>query len=159
LEAAAVELTIPQGIFPLPLTAFETFMIADAKPGYSMWCDCELQFSGEIERHAFDQALRFALDRNPLLHSLVVASGAAASWTPVDRLPIVDWGAMGEPLDDCYDSHIDLGVDIGLRMHVRQGEDRSTVLIQFHHACSDGVGIVGFIEDFLYGYAKAQCEQ
>ncbi len=154
-EAIPVSMPIPEGLFPLPLTPLEAFMFADTTPGYSMLCDCELQFSGEIDRATFDRGLQFALDRNPLLHSLVGVKGKESSWIVVDRGPFVDWAPAGEPLHDCYDAHIDLTSEIGLRIHVRHNEERSTVLFQFHHACCDGIGVLGFVEDFLAGYAKA----
>jgi NRPS condensation-like uncharacterized protein len=158
-EVVPVSMPIPEGLFPLPLTPLEAFMFADTSPGYSMLCDCELQFTGEIDRGTFDRGLQFALERNPLLRSLVVTKGKASTWVSTERLPAVDWAPMGEPFHDYYDTHIDLKTDIGLRVHVRHSDERSTVLFQFHHACCDGIGVLGFVEDFLAGYATAHSEQ
>lgn len=144
------------GIFPLPLTPFEAFMVTDTRPDSTMLCDMELQFRGAIDRTAFDAALAFALSRNPLFTCLVAldANGAMV-WIPSESRPAVDWAPWGVPLDDSYGRFTDLFSELGLRVHVRQGDDRSTVLLHFHHACSDGIGGLAFIEDLLAGYANA----
>ena len=144
------------GIFPLPLTIFEIFMLVDARVGYPMMCDLELHFQGSIDRAAFDSGLAFAMARNPLFRSLVIDHGPKQlAWQLTDRLPLVDWAPAGTPRGARYDKTIDLRVDIGLRVWVRHDIDRSTVLFHFHHACADGMGGFAFIEDFLVGYAAA----
>ena len=60
---------------------------------------------------------------------------------------------MGTPLGDRYDEPIDLTTEIGLRIWVRQGTDRATVLFHFHHACGDALGAFSFVEDFLALYS------
>jgi len=143
-------------LFPLPLTAFESFMVADNRPDYPMLCDLELHFQGRIDRAAFEAGLRLALARNPLFTSLVVRDGRRGwRWTLTDRQPPVDWAVWGTPIDASYLAPLDLAADIGLRIWVREGLERSTVLLHFHHACSDAIGGFAFIEDLLAGYAMA----
>jgi hypothetical protein len=144
------------GIFPLPLTTFETLMFVDTRPGYPMLVDCELWFQGRIERPAFEQALAFAAARNPLFACLIArAPRQGWHWVPSDQSPRVDWAASETPIAGDYGALVDLTRDIGLKLWVRSGEACSTVLLQFHHACSDGMGVYGFIEDLLAGYANA----
>ena len=147
------------GVFPLPLTPMEEFMIADARDDYAMMCDTELAFEGTIDREAFEAALPLALARNPLLVSLVSRDAAGNHvWVPADRLPTVDWAPLGTPIGGDYGRTLDLAHDMGLRIWVRPGQDESIVMFQFHHACTDGVGFLAFCEDLLAAYAAVHPE-
>jgi hypothetical protein len=152
-EKVAAELA---ALFPLPVTTFEYFMFADTRPEYPMMCDLELHFEGRIDRRAFDAGLTFGLKRNPLFRALIDTSGPGPlAWKLTDHRPEVDWAPVGTPLGTAYDAYVDLRSEIGLRIWVRESEERSTVLLHFHHACADGLGGYAFIEDFLAGYAAA----
>jgi hypothetical protein len=143
-------------IFPLPLTTLESFMVADARAGYPMMCDIELEFDGLLRRDAFEVALGFALARNPLF-SCRIERGAnnGLVWVPADTTPLVQWIGMDTPLDDQYGATTDLFHACGLRIWVRTGEGRTKLLLHFHHACADAIGSFGFIGDLLSGYATA----
>ncbi len=142
-------------IFPLPLTTFEWFMVADNRADYPMMCDLEVQFQGSLDRSAFDAALKFAIARNPLMTARIERQRGGWVWIATPRLPPLDWAPLGTPLDDSYAECVDLTRQTGLRIWVRQGPEQSTVLLHFHHACADGIGTFGFIEDLLAGYAAA----
>jgi hypothetical protein len=47
---------------------------------------------------------------------------------------------------------IDLTRETGLRVWVRQGSERAVVTLQFHHACTDGIGAYRFIGELLGAY-------
>lgn len=142
-------------IFPLPLSTMEWFMWADGRPDYPMMCDLELCFRGRIDRAAFDAGLAAAMDRAPLFRALVEPRRKGPpAWGLTDRMPPVDWAPLGTPWGEKYDTLIDLTAEPGLRVYVREGHDRSTVRLHFHHACSDGIGGYAFIEDFLTGYSQ-----
>jgi hypothetical protein len=143
-------------LFPLPLTTMESFMVADATVGYPMMADHYLYFAGRIDRAAFDAGLAFALERNPLLTARVESDGRGGlQWSLGKQSPTVDWAPIGTPVDDRYNGHVDLTKEPGLRIWVREGQDRSTVLLHVHHACADGIGGFAFIEDLMAGYANA----
>ncbi|MCC9607897.1 hypothetical protein LOC68_02790 [Blastopirellula sp. JC732] len=143
-------------IFPLPLSPVEKFMFADGRTQYPMFCDGEARFQGTVERGPFEEGLQFALDRAPIFRSVIEQDKKRGLvWRLSDRKPDVDWGEYGEPYVTGYDELIDLTKDVGLRIYVRSGSERSTVMFHFHHACADGVGIFAFIEDFLTGYNNA----
>lgn len=143
-------------LFPLPLTPLETFLHVDSRPDYPMQVDMEIQLQGRLDRAALESGLAFAVARNPLFTCLVAnADRGQLVWVLTDRSPPVHWGTLDEPLDESYGSFMDLTTQTGLRVWVRQGEQRSKVLCQFHHACSDGIGGFGFAEDLLAGYAAA----
>src|SRR5690606_4576691 len=76
-------------------------------------------------------------------------------WIELSR-PIVpiDWHDEREPLQ--YPGgreYIDLRREIGIRAWVRTGTDSGRILFQLHHACTDGVGVLGFLLDVLREYA------
>lgn len=142
--------------FPLPLVAFEQYMLADDRRTYPMDYFFRLRFSGLLDRSALATALAAALSRNPLL-SAVVRSNAK------DRYEWVAWeGDAAEPcwLDQppcggyprCH--HIDLQREPGVRTFGWDEAGCSCLLLQFHHACCDGVGALQFIEDLCVGYAN-----
>ncbi len=144
------------GVFPLPLTPMELFMIADAREDFGMLCDLELKFEGTIDRPAFETALAIALARNPLLVSLIQRDAAGRwVWVPSGRVPAVDWAPLGTPIAGDYGQRIDLAREIGLRIWVRPGANESIAMFQFQHACTDGIGILAFSEDLMAAYSSA----
>ncbi|PQO44272.1 hypothetical protein [Blastopirellula marina] len=145
-----------QNLFPLPLSPVEKFMVADGRPQYPMMCDVEARFQGTIERGPFEEALQFALERAPLFCSVIERDKKRGDvWMLTEKRPEVDWGVYGEPYAERYDELIDLRQNVGMRIYVRSGSERSTIMFHFHHACADGVGIFAFIEDLLIGYNNA----
>jgi hypothetical protein len=143
-------------IFPLPLTTMESFMVADSHVDYPMMVDLELKLKGSIDRAAFDAGLAFAIARNPLFTCLIEPTKQGTlAWVPTDRMPHVDWAPLGAPFDAGYDRLLDLTQEIGLRIWVRQGQEKSSVLLHYHHACADGMGGIAFVEDLMVGYAAA----
>ncbi len=113
-----------EGVFPLPLTPMEAFMLADGRAGYPMMCDIQLEFDGQLDRDLFTSALSMSLARNPLFRCLVARDPKLGQvWLPTDRMPPVDWAPLGTPLGDCYDAQLDLASEIGLRVWVRQSTE------------------------------------
>ncbi len=58
-------------MFPLPLTPFEEYMLSDDCPAYPMTGIERLQFSGFLDRGAFEAALKSTIQRHPLLRTKV----------------------------------------------------------------------------------------
>ena len=157
-DTIAAQPAVPSfdGFFPLPLTTFETLMLTDARPDFPMLVDFEVHFQGRIDRAAFDKALTFALGRNPLFTCNALHEDRQPwRWVPSGQLPQVDWAATGTPIAGGFGEPIDLTQEIGLKIWVRHTAEHSLVLLQFHHACSDGVGTYAFIEDLMVGYNAA----
>jgi hypothetical protein len=127
-------------LFPLPLSAFETFMVDDATVDYPMMCDMAIEFKGRIDRAGFDAALAVALARAPLFRSLLAYnSKGKPQWVLTDQQPKVDWAEYDVPFGDDYDVFVDLKRELSFRVYVREGEECSRVMFHFHHACSDGL--------------------
>jgi len=143
-------------LFPLPLSPVEKFMLADGRLQYPMMCDIEVHLQGTIERGPFEEALAFAVQRAPLFQSVVGSDKKhGLVWQLTDRIPEVEWGEFGAPYLTGYDKFVDLRQDLGLRVFVRSGSERSSFLLHFHHATSDGVGSIAFVEDLLTAYHNA----
>lgn len=143
-------------LFPLPLSTVEHFMFLDGRPNYPMLCDVQVELRGTIERGPFEEALAFAMQRAPFFRSIIEEDKKRGLlWRLTDRMPTIDWDDYGTPCTQGYDQFIDLRTDPGLRVFVRSGSERSSILLHFHHAASDGVGSMVFVEDLLTAYHNA----
>ncbi|MEX0793786.1 MAG: wax ester/triacylglycerol synthase domain-containing protein [Pirellulaceae bacterium] len=143
-------------LFPLPLSTVEHFMFLDGRSNYPMLCDVQVELKGTIERGPFGEALAFAMQRAPFFRSVIEEDKKRGLlWRLTDRMPTVDWDEYGIPCTEGYDQFIDLRTDPGLRVFVRSGGERSSILLHFHHATADGVGSMVFVEDLLTAYHNA----
>ena len=144
-------------LFPLPMAAFERYMLADDRPDYPMVFVLTLQLAGQIDRAALERSLCDALGRHPLLHALVDRTiRRRPCWVSAgDRPPQLDWDVEGVPLR-CVGGADGVAIDLtsrpGLRVWVRQGGQGAELSLQFHHACCDGLGALRFIGDVLSAY-------
>ncbi|MBI85842.1 MAG: hypothetical protein CMJ81_21820 [Planctomycetaceae bacterium] len=146
-------------VFPLPLEAFEQYMLADDKTHQPMVLVRQLFLSGYLQQTAFESAIEKAMERHPLLRALVRNSGRHEPyWVAAGILePRVDWAEIGRPLQTRMGEYLDLTSEVGLRVWVRQGLRSVIVTLQFHHACIDGTGAIQFITDLLAFYGRLTC--
>lgn len=141
-------------LFPIHLAPIDSFFLTDDRPEYPMTFVSNLYFSGEFEREAFELALEEAMDLHPLL-SATIGPGKQGKlcWLQENRCrPEIDWGDPGTPLTFPGGEGIDLRRESGLRVWVRVGDGSSRLILQFHHACTDGTGAHRFIGDLLACY-------
>jgi hypothetical protein len=141
-------------LFPLPLVAFEQYMFTDDRPDYPASFFLRLGFAGIFDRPAFHSAVDTALRRHPLLRACVRASAKERlEWVSAERPgPLIRWKADQGPCTSVTAPRIDLRHETGLRIFLGQQQDRTEMLLQFHHACCDGFGAVQFVEDLLAAY-------
>ncbi len=141
-------------VFPLPLVAFEDYMLADDRPAYPMTLFVRLRFRGELDRRALTAALTATVARHPL-QTCVVQRGRRGRrfWQAKQIEPAMHWSEG--PLTGGLPSapHINLAETIGLVVCVTSDRVHSELTLQFHHACSDGLGAFGFVQDLLLEYA------
>ncbi len=143
--------------FPLPLTPFERYYLADDSPEYPTTIPVEVLLSGALEEAAFRRALARNVSRHPLMHSLVADGPAGPQWLACEGLaPFLDWAEAGTPIDHPDGEFIDLRKFPGLRIWVRTSPNEARLLIQLHHACCDGIATLQFIGDLLALYAEEQ---
>jgi len=142
-------------IFPLPLTPFEEYMLADDRPRWPMTFFLRLELRGRYDPMILTSALTAALVRHPLLASLLdEGSDGRLQWIPGPGTPPpVSRARAGCELDFPEGRQIDLRRQIGVRVWVRSDSaDEWTLWVQFHHACCDGLGAMQFVGDVLAAY-------
>jgi hypothetical protein len=145
-----------QALFPLPLTPLEYYYLSDDSADYPMVFPVDLKFSGELDRAAFSAALAEVRERHPLFDALVDRGTRVPQWVKSGgREPFFDWNDETVPITHPRGEFIDLATEIGLRVWVRTGPAKTRVLLHVHHACSDGMATLRFIEELLHCYAKA----
>ena len=144
----------------MPVVAFEHYMLADDQPGYDMTVAVRFWFKGLIDRAVFEPALGATLQEHPLFQARLSGHPRRRTrqlgWVFGDALvmPYMSWESEAVPLQaPPAGTGIDLAQEIGLRLYVREGVDRTLLVAQFHHAVCDGVGLCGFFEDVLKRYA------
>lgn len=142
-------------LFPLHMTSFEHYMFVDDRPLYPMTFIVELEFDGELDRGALEQAVRASLQRHPLLAAVIgPGKGGKDCWTKAPNpCPLMDWAALDQPIKFPQGEFIDLRKEIGLRLFIRHNEQRTVLTTQFHHAVCDGIGSYQYLGDLMYEYA------
>ncbi len=149
--------SLPDRLFPLPLTPFENLMVLNDRPDYPMVFECVLEFSGTIDRKPLEQALHRAWANQPLLKCRVEGRpfrGAAWHHCPGWK-PQIDWldaKAPGQfrPLPSPRLKE----APFFRAWVVRPSLETSTLVLQFHHATVDGLGAMRIIGDLLAEYVQ-----
>lgn len=145
----------PQNLFPLPLTAFEQFMLEDESAEYPMVFYLQTQLSGVVDREVMRRAVDETLSRHPLLGCHVATTNGRPCWVWAgDRIPEADWDPKNWLNEEPWRQAIDLTKDIGLRVWGEQTDSHATLTLQFHHACCDGIAAAQFLEDIAICYAR-----
>jgi hypothetical protein len=141
-------------ILPLPLAPFENYMLTDDRLAYPMAFFIRLRFAGRFDRPTLEAAMPTALSRHPLLAATVHRSGHRWFWKPAEQGPVIHWRdeSPGEAFPNC--DPLDVRVAPGMRVIALEGSGRTDLVAQVHHACSDGLGTLGFLEDLLICYAQ-----
>ena len=142
-------------LFPLPLTAFERYMLDDDRADYPMAFPTQFEFSGDIRRSALEAAIEETLPRHPLLCARVeyLKHRGPCFVHAAGQMPPLDWDVEGVPLRFPNGEAIDLTREVGLRFWVRKGDGTAVLTAQFHHACCDGIGTMRFLGDLFAAYA------
>ena len=148
-------------LFPLYFSPIESLFIADDRPEYPMAFIVQMNFSGNVNRAAFESALPAALARHPLLmaHRQLAKKGLPCWVQAPETKPIVDWGNEGVPIDLPQGESINLENEVGLRIWIREGSGTTSMTMQFHHSCCDGIGGYRFIGDLLALYGQQTSEE
>src|SRR5262245_53320143 len=123
------------------LTPFESLMWLDDRRGYPMTCYVELMFRGELHIDALQAAARQALERHPRLRSRVLSCRDGLQWIldPCAQADLVVQRSSTDYPPGFWDG-MDLRREHGLRLVALPERETSRLLMQFHHACCDGVG-------------------
>lgn len=143
--------------FPLPIVAFEDYMLADDRPDYPMHFGLRLRFVGRLDRAAVETALRRAAERHPLLTARIEGRGSRGRFWNHPPTPVeIPFREATAPVDDRLPYvPLDLSTDGGLVVHRVRRTDGDELYWQFHHACCDGLGGAQVVADWLAAYATA----
>jgi len=138
----------------LRMTAFEAYMRADDRPDHPMTALIEVAYTGRLDRDTFETALSEILRHHPLLRATIDDAPRRSRWiVHDDARPFFDWADEWESLAYPDGSEaIDLAREIGLRVWVRAGATEGRIVLQLHHACTDGVGVLHVLSDLLRAY-------
>ncbi|MDA1014463.1 MAG: hypothetical protein O3A00_08430 [Planctomycetota bacterium] len=144
-------------IAALPLAPFEHLMLADDCPNRPMSFFIQLKFQGRFDRSQLNASLKKALKLHPLLNSRIHGSvtDATSGITWIESTsppPAIDWNNAEIPFRFATGRWMDLRTETGLRLWLRETEDSTTLILQMHHSCCDGLGAMSFIHTLLLAY-------
>ncbi|MDR0337035.1 MAG: hypothetical protein LBI18_08090 [Planctomycetaceae bacterium] len=137
----------------IPFTIFEKYMLLDDQPAYPMDSFRLLLFSGRLNFSYFEASIASVVRYHPMLRSVVREdSRGRFFWEEVD-CPIFIRKIRG-PLAMRYPNPeaIDLFNEPGLKVYFVEERNRTSVLFQFHHCVSDGIGEMEVLADILSDY-------
>jgi NRPS condensation-like uncharacterized protein len=144
-------------IFPLPLAPFEHLMLADDCPDHPMNFFVQMKFQGRFDRPQLNAALQTALTLHPLLNSRIRGSAkdptSRITWIDADSPPpTIDWNDADVPIRFAARRWMDLKSETGIRLWLRETDTTTTLMLQIHHCCCDGIGTSSFIITLLTAY-------
>jgi len=141
----------------LPFTTLEEWLFWEDRPAYPWSCFSRLHFTGQLDRAAFEKAVREVLKRHPLLSAKArIRNRMHLEWVVEnDPQPVIVWrsGPVGGPFPAA--TPVNLLQEIGIRFHVVSDGQACDLILQFHHACCDGIGFLAFLDDLLIAYTLA----
>ena len=141
----------------LSLTPFEEYLFTDDIPAYPINCHVRHRFRGRFDRTALDTALREVLTLHPLLCSGVrEIAPDKFQWFPFppEQWTTIRWSTSTE-VDNSFppSRQFDLSQEPGLRIYVvERPDDISDLFLEFNHAISDGLAMVGVVTDIFEAY-------
>ena len=143
--------------FSLPFAPFEHLMLADDCPDHPMSFFIQMKFQGRFDRPQLNAALTTALALHPLLNSRIRGSAQDATsritWIEADSPPpAIDWNNADVPIRFAARRWMDLKSESGIRLWLREAETTTTLMLQIHHCCCDGIGASSFIDTLLTAY-------
>ncbi|GHT14985.1 hypothetical protein FACS1894170_12400 [Planctomycetales bacterium] len=132
-----------------PLTIFEKYMFFDDTPEYPMDSFRQIRLSGSVNTEVFAESIKTVVAVNPLLRSIIKKTGSRKYvWQDVEQPVFV------RVSDELVPERINIKNQPGFRSYIRKTADETSVLFQFHHSVSDGLGEMEFIGDVLTDYAQ-----
>lgn len=137
----------------LPLTIFEKYMLLDDSLAYPMDSFRNLRFSGSLNIELFELSILSVVRFHPLLNSKIrYDSRLGYVWEdtsqPVFIRHVKTQTISTEPIPE----RIDIFNESGFKVYIAENSDGYSILFQFHHVVSDGLGEMNLIADILTDY-------
>lgn len=168
--ACAVQQASSGGVFPLPLSEFEHYMLTDDRPTHPMVIVMLVDGRGQLQEPLFRQAVTDLVQAHPLLHARVQRRAGQLEWVAVAASPqalpasvSLEWHAetTTDPqlqLPAVRSLNIEAGES--LRLQVWRGRQAGVacfrVVLEVHHACADGIAAVQLIAELLARYGQLE---
>ena len=142
--------------FPMYVPPIDWYFLSDDSEEYPMSFYVDLDFSGQLDRERFETALDEAMQRHPLLLSVIQpAKQDKLCWVLApDKVTPLDWASSDVPLEFKGGDYINIRESTGLRIWVREATDSVRITMQFHHSACDGTGAYRFVGDLLACYMR-----
>lgn len=138
-------------------------MLADDRSDYPRTFVIVLQLSFAIEEPRLRQAIDLATKRHPLLRASVDAGGERAThWIECSSPQYsIEWQTRTGAHPNNYEQVVepfDLCSEPGVRFRVGPGDEGDVLRVDFHHACTDGVGAIQFLSDLIATYCDVSAD-
>lgn len=140
---------------PTPqLSDIEQYLLFDNHAGFPLDFSYRLQFDQRLKVEALNDCFRRAMEFHPLLRSIVKRNWRRWCWVlqPADACVIIE----KEDEADSFRTPINLTQEHGVRLIVKEAQQGTCLVFEFHHTATDGLGAMGFISDVLQMYDGLQ---
>ncbi|KLU02034.1 hypothetical protein RISK_005860 [Rhodopirellula islandica] len=134
-----------------PLTHFEELMLHQDSTAFPTNCFVRMRFRGRLDKSGFRAAALVVVARHPLLHARVQQQRGRYHWQVDDPAPDISW-CDGAAEERPSFRRLNLEREHGLKFVVCLHEHESELMVQFHHACCDGLAIFQMIHELLLAY-------
>ncbi|WP_437229534.1 hypothetical protein SH661x_001494 [Planctomicrobium sp. SH661] len=133
---------------PIPLSVFERYMVLDDRPSHPMASFLEIDLQGPMTVDQLQAALPQALNRHPLLKSIVKPDGAGGlSWVESPQPILIQATDDSGPME--LPPRLDLTESPGIRIWYRKTVSGVTVICYVHHATCDALGMLTFFMEWF----------
>ncbi len=140
---------------PLPLTPLELFLLQCATPRSPMVIRVVLRLTGECQPDLYVQTLQRAIERHPMLSCRLQKINRQWCWVSGTPEPIVisrRSGSVFELENGSVIKSIDLTQSAGLHTSIVVQDDGVKVVMDVHHAVTDGNGMRQVVTEWLHLY-------
>lgn len=138
-----------------PLTPLERFLLDCETPDSPMVIRVILRFRGRGDPQQLADSIRAAAAHHPLLRCRLVRTKRQLAWAETEfGLPVIESRSGSMPVASCDVplSAIRLESEPALRMRIQAFDDGLLVVLDAHHAATDGGGLRQLSTDFVLHY-------
>jgi hypothetical protein len=143
------------GIFPLPLTPLERFLVQCDTNQSSMVIRVVMRFTGECHSETMIDTFRTAVQRHPMLSCRLSGHRFRPHWvagTPENVVTQRVSGSVFASDSGPFEKRIDLTRSGGLQIEIQFMDDGVKVIVDAHHAVTDGNGLRQVVTEWLHLY-------
>ncbi len=136
-------------MFPIRMTSIEKYHFFDDSPAFPNQFFARFEFAGQIAAGPLQEAFELAVSRHVRGQAVARKSWGRWEWReremPGTRIEFCE-------TDDFRFRRLDLRTEPGYYAKCHVGPERTAVMMQVHHALTDGLGGLAFVRDWLVIY-------